>query len=346
VTLTKKPENSKDAPMFRKLCLGVLLLNSAVLLNPARAGVMLSFGGYTWDQDNVPNMGFQLGVNDSTTRSGASFGPANDTNLTRTGNITGFIESQAGANTAVGYLSRITQRKTSEAPAKLETAGTRAVNIPTAADVGTAIVRRGIQVGWTAGTSGFATPVMVNGTGTDIVVWESGNANQPDAIMARARNAVTQQFTDWYFFTAASSPTVTGGTVLFAYAYDLSNFGLLNGAQVDLIEMANMVSTDRIDAPGTNTANGWVAQGRVRPEAGGAFSATNPGPDPGNISPPYGVPFGGGTYDPDPLYVSVLSGLQNLTVAPVPELASALVWSLIISAGVLAGVRHGRSNPR
>jgi hypothetical protein len=181
---------------------------------------------------------------------------------------------------------------------------------------------------------------MVNGTGTDIVIWESGNANQPDAIMARARNAVTQQFTDWYFYTATGSPTVTGGTVLFSYAYDLSNFGLTNGAQVDLIEMANMVSTDRIDGPGTNTANGWVAQGHVRPEVGGAFSASNPGPDPGNISPPYGVPFGGGTYDPDPLYVSVLSGLQNLNVAPVPEVASVIVWSLIIGAGALGRGRH------
>src|SRR6476620_8451823 len=78
----------------------------------AHAAVLLSFGGYTWDQANVPNKGIQLGVDDATTRSGATFGPAQPaTNLTRTGDINGFIEGQAGANTAVGYLSRITKRR-------------------------------------------------------------------------------------------------------------------------------------------------------------------------------------------------------------------------------------------
>src|SRR5262245_57705883 len=79
----------------------------------SQAAVVLSFGGYTWDQSNVPNMGLQLGVDDATTRSGATFGPAQpSTNLTRTsGDITGFINGQAGLNTAVGYLSRITKRR-------------------------------------------------------------------------------------------------------------------------------------------------------------------------------------------------------------------------------------------
>src|SRR3954471_11838521 len=93
--------------------------------------------------------------------------------------------------------------------------------------------------------------------------------------------------------------------------------------------MANMVSKDRIAASGTNTANGWVAQGRVRPEVGtiGSYSMSMPGPDPGNISPAYGVPFGSSTYDPDPLYVSILGNLQQFAV---PEPASVIAWSVII----------------
>jgi len=312
--------------------IGTLVLGLFGSSRESRAAVLLSFGGYTWDQANVPNTGKQLGVNDTTTRSGASFGPANDANQPRTGNITGFIESQAGANTGVGYLSRITQRKISEAPTVLETTGTRAINVPQSANINASIIRRGIQVGWTAGTNGFAQPVMTNGTGNDLVIWESGDHAQPDAMMTRVRNATTQQFSDWYFFTP-SEHAVTGG-VLFAFAYDLSNFGLTSGAQVDLIELANMVSTDRIDGPGTSTANGFVAQGHVRPEAGGAFSLSNPGPDPGNISPPYGVPFGNATYDPDPLYVSVLGNLQNFTAA-VPEPASVIGWTLVIGFGAI-----------
>ena len=317
--------------MPRSLRFASLALIVFAASSNSQAAVTLSFGGYSWDQADVPNTGKQLGVNDTTTRSGASFGPANDANQTRTGNITGFIEGQAGADTSVGYLSRITQRKTSEAPAVLETTGTRAINVPQSANINAAIIRRGIQVGWTPGKNGFTTPVMTNGAGTDLVIWESGDHAQPDALMARVRNAVTQQFTDWYYY--APTESAVSGSVLFAFAYDLSNFGLSAGTQVDLIEMANMVSTDRIDAPGTSTANGFVAQGRVLPEAGGAFSLSNPGPDPGNISPPYGVPYGNATYDPDPLYVSVLTNLQNL--AAVPEPATLVGWSLIISLGMI-----------
>jgi hypothetical protein len=319
--------------MFRLLRIAAfapVLLGS---FSETRAAVLLTFGSYTWDQANVPNTGKQLGVNDTTTRSGASFGPANDVNQTRTGNVTGFIESQAGANTGIGYLSRITQRKTSEAPAVLETTGTRAINIPQSGNINASIIRRGVQVGWNAGTNGFVRPVMTNGAGTDLVIWESGDHAQPDAMMTRVRNATTLQFTDWYFFTP--SEYAVSGAVLFGFGYDLSNFGIGAGVQVDLIEMANMVSTDRIYGPGTSTANGFVAQGRVRPEAGGAYSLSNPGPDPGNISPSYGVPFGNATYDPDPLYVSVLGNLQNFAV---PEPASFIAWSLIIGFGTVGAV--------
>src|SRR5689334_13061358 len=99
--------------MLRRLAISSLVLASLISLSETRAAVLLSFGGYTWDQANVPNTGIQLGVNDTITRSGATFGPANDANQPRTGNITGFVEGQAGINTGVGYLSRITQRKTS-----------------------------------------------------------------------------------------------------------------------------------------------------------------------------------------------------------------------------------------
>jgi len=319
---------------MRQLCLIVALSAIAAAATDASAAVVL-YGGYQWDQTNDPNMGFQLGVNDANVRSGVQFGPANDVNLTRTGNITSFIEGQiAPADQNRGYLSRITQRRTSEAPAKLETTGTRAVNLPTAADVGAAAIHRGIQVGWTSGTKGFTTPVMVNGTGADFVIWESGTTGQPDAMMTRVRDALTQQFTDWFFFSPLSQPASSAG-VLFAYAYDLTNFGLPLGAQVDLIEMANMNSFDRIDATGVALGpNGYAAQGRVISYASNppAFGPNSPGPDPGPLAVGYGVPFGNATYDPDPLYVSILGNLQNLVV---PEPASVVAWSLIIGLGMI-----------
>ena len=98
--------------MPRIAAFAILALLVAWSVTDTKAAVLLQFGGYTWDQADVPNKGIQLGVDDATTRSGAAFGPASPaTNMTRTNNITGFVEGQAGANTAVGYLSRITKRR-------------------------------------------------------------------------------------------------------------------------------------------------------------------------------------------------------------------------------------------
>ena len=328
--------------MSQFLRTGAFALGLLVAVSEVHAAVQLSFGGYNWDQANVPNTGVQLGVDDATTRSGATFGPAQPaTNLTRTGSITGFVEGQAGVNTGVGYLSRITKRRNGDSNpnAPLESTSTRGVNIPqdnavSGGNIGTATIRRGIQVGWAPGTGGFAQPVLANAPGVDFLIWESGDANQPDAMITRVRNAATLQYSDWFYFTPTPQPV--NGSVLFGFAYDLSNFGFANGTQIDLIEMANMVSKDRIQAVGTNTANGWVAQGKVLPEAGtiGVYSQSMPGPDPGNITPAYGIPFGNSTFDPDPLYVSVLNNLQNFTA--VPEPASVVGWWLIAGLGMVA----------
>ena len=78
----------------------------------------------------------------------------------------------------------------------------------------------------------------------------------------------------------------------------------------------------------------------VPPQAGGTFGASNPGPDPGNISPPYGVPFGASTYDPDPLYVSVLGNVQNF----VPEPASFVAWAAILGLATTGFAERRRLN--
>src|SRR5436309_559618 len=98
--------------MPRLLQLTLVVFAIVFLSVNASGAVVLNFGGYSWDQANVPNTGIQLGVDDATTRSGATFGPAQTaTNLTRTNDINGFIESQAPPNTPLGYLSRITKRR-------------------------------------------------------------------------------------------------------------------------------------------------------------------------------------------------------------------------------------------
>src|SRR3954464_4722226 len=81
--------------MPRPFQIALVVLVTLVLNTNLPAAVLLNFGGYTWDQANVPNTGIKLGVDDPPTRSGATFGPAQPaTNLTRTNNINGFVEGQ------------------------------------------------------------------------------------------------------------------------------------------------------------------------------------------------------------------------------------------------------------
>ncbi|HTN75382.1 MAG TPA: hypothetical protein VL096_09050 [Pirellulaceae bacterium] len=319
----------------------------AELSSSAHAAPVLSFGGYNWDQANAPNIGTQLGSSGYVqTVAGTAFNNGNlsnvPANFSRTNDIFGFVEGQPGANTGVGYLSRFVDRVAGVA-GPLELSGTKGINLPTAADIGSANIRGGIEVGWAAGTNGIATPVLANGSGADFVIWESGSANRPDALMTRVRLADSQAYSDWFFVTPISNSV--SGSVLWAYAYNLDMFGLASGETIDLIQFANMNSKDRINAQNVAIGpNGYAAQGQVLVGVGtpGVYGTNNPGPDPGNITPPYGIPFGGGTYDPDPLYVSILHNLQDINVnasEEVPEPASLALWGIIGSAGAIAAWR-------
>ncbi len=226
---------------------GISLCTLAIGAVSLQAATNVDWGSYSWSQENCPNLGSQL---TSGTLGGATF---NVTSSDTTGSIVDFPASVSGGtfDANVGILSVLVGDATS--PDK------RAVNLPFGGNVGQVVFRRGLSVGWAGGTVGGAgaaltVPTLPNQPGPDFVIFESGSAGVPEAMMVRVQVANQPGgpfFTDWHYFAPATQDTAPATGVLHAYEYDLSDFGLDATAQIDRIEIANMVARDRIGAVGT-----------------------------------------------------------------------------------------------
>ena len=70
----------------------------------------------------------------------------------------------------------------------------------------------------------------------------------------------------------------------------------------------------------------YLAEGFVLAEQGGDYAADNAGPNPGPLAS-FDIPFGGNTFDPDPLYFAVLNGPAVVAV-PEPAVASLAMLGL------------------
>lgn len=172
-----------------------------------------------------------------------------------------------------------------------------AVNLPRGNDGGAS--RHGLSLSWGSGQG------LVNGAGTDFVVYESGSPGSPEALMVRL-GLGGGAFTDWFFQANSGFEAYLGDNEgAFAYAFDLSMFGMAAGDMIFSIEIANLRPTDRIGP-------------------GGLVNFAGVGAAPG---------FPSGSYDPDPLYVGIVSQLAPAP-AEVPEPASLALWSLMGAAGL------------
>ncbi len=114
----------------------------------------------------------------------------------------------------------------------------RFLNMP-GGDNGTS-TRSVFELTWSQGRQ------LANSAGTDFVLFESGSAGVPEAIMVQVRQTSTQEnggWSDWVYLPATA---FTNG--VFATAFDLSQFGVANGATIDAIRVANMIDTDRMES--------------------------------------------------------------------------------------------------
>ncbi len=184
----------------------------------------------------------------------------------------------------------------------LAATGTRGVNLPTGNN-GT-LVRAGIEFSWSGGRT------LTNLAGDDLVIYSSSsNPTGPDGYMVQVHQA-GGGWSSWLYDMADARENYVGaGTEgAFATAYDLSEFGLSDGQEIDAFRMVNLKSSDRIQGPGVETSPGsgaLVGTGIVIPDDGGATSDVFP--DPGPLAS-FDF-YGNSTLDPDPLYIGVLHPL-------------------------------------
>ena len=241
------------------------------------AAQLFSFAGVTFDQTATPNVFSELGP-------GTFSGAVVNTRPSVVNNLTGF------PNTLVGFdisltMGRLLGRSTG--------ATVQAFGLPDSTNVGTTL-RGGYVVRWSEGR------VLANEPGADLVLYESGSANQPEPQMVQVHDPVTDTWSPWVYLPASSFGTFAGGGG-FATLYDLSDFGLAAGAVIDAVRVTNLVAADRM-VSATRT-------GIVIPNDGGATSTFLPLPGP---LASFGS-FGASTLDPDPLYLGALH--QTTTAA-------------------------------
>lgn len=269
---------------------------SAVFPFLCLGGDVFQFAGYTFDQRNTPDQAALLGNNETLDRAHFSPGVPNST----TDVVTGFPQSSTGYSNALA-LGQLTGIST----------GNRAVNLP-AGNIGFS-ARHGIEVGW-SGHRG-----LTNLTGNEFVIYESAQTILTvEGFIVRVRVVPTvlgqsYAWTPWYYFPPANFQITSGQEGVFAFAYDLSNFGLTNSQVIDRIQLGNLMSSDRIAGPGTNIGgNVFVGSGRVVFDG-----STNVRPDAGAFDTDrlYDIL----TLDPDPLYVAALRD-----VGPLPPLITAI----------------------
>lgn len=289
------------------------MMGLALATAPAHAA-SFTFAGFTFDQDYTPDSLALLGG--GANLGGAAFSTGYVTTITQStafvasSVVSGVISPQPGFDPSLtlgrqGYDQQGLVQGSSPPDCHYGCA----INMP-AGNSGTT-VRHGIEVSWSGGGA------LLNGSGNDFVVYESASGSalsNREAYMVRVGFA-GGGFSDWrYEFVDAFEAYLSSTEGATATAFDLSDFGILNGGSIISIQIANLVAADRVGGAGDGVVNFGGVGNTPLVSAGG-------------------VAFASGARDPDPLYVGVLGTVQ---VVPVP----AAVWLLGSALGVLGLARR------
>lgn len=276
-----------------------LLAVTALLAAPASAATF-TYGGFTYEQNNTPDVLTLLGS--GTTINGAVFSSGNPSSITQSvgfqatgGNSGSGFTGQPGFNPALSLGRQANAQQGITQPDGTSCVFACAVNLPSGNNGATA--RHGLQVSWTGGR------LLTNGIGNDFVIYESASSPTGDEAFMVALMLSDGTITSWRYEKADSfqaytetPPQATEGAT--ATAFDISDFGLDSSALIAAILIANMRTTDKV--------GGADGQGVVN-FAGVGFA---PAPRSGS--------YASGSFDPDPLYVGILGNLVSPSAVPLP----------------------------
>lgn len=160
----------------------------------------------------------------------------------------------------------------------------------TSVPLGDNFFRGALELNW------GGSPGVTNNLGDDFVVYENGGPNAPEAYMIAVRETGSSTFTGFRYEFADDVVRVlpSAGTDIaqvLSTGFDLSDFGLADGATIDAIIASSMLPADRVDDE--------VGQGNVIVDGGSGFAPLT-GPQ-GN-----GGTYNSGGFDPDLTYIGVI----------------------------------------
>jgi hypothetical protein len=152
---------------------------------------------------------------------------------------------------------------------------------------------------------------LPNGAGDDLVIFEDGDPGQPEPFAVAVRIAGSSTFSAYRYEIYDNQSTSYGARRALATGFDLSDFGLVNGAWIDAIRVVNLAETDRLNTPTSGGFGvGVVTFNATAPTSGLRADPRGPGLD----TAVFTSGFPSSEFDPDIVFVG---GLQ--TLAPIPE---------------------------
>jgi hypothetical protein len=284
---------------MRSLVAALVLAAVAVLSGPAAAATF-TFAGTSYEQNNTPDVLTLLG--NGATISGATFSSGNATTITRS---VGFEATGGTANTGftgqAGFDPSLSLGRQGNAQQGLaQSDGSSclfacAVNLPAGNSGATA--RHGLEVSWSGNR------LLTNGAGDDFVIYESASTPTGDEAFMIALLLSDGSITDWRYeiadgfeaYTETPAQATVGAT---ATKFNLDDFGLDSSALVAAILIANLRTTDKVSgADGQGTVN-FAGVGNAPLSRSGSY--------------------GSSSFDPDPLYVGILSDVVASSATPLP----------------------------
>lgn len=214
----------------------IALLAAGCALSASAQSSSYKFAGVSWRQENVPDLALLLGDGQALGAAKLSAGLPDSAS-----SATGFPLPPARNFRDGQSIGRLTVQSKE---------GPRALNLPGGNDG--AASRHGVQLGWSGGR------VLPNLRGPDFTIFES-STDEADLFCVRVRSASSQIWTRWYYLTPQAKQSYVGTSgKAYATGYDLSYLGIPFGDTVDLIQIVNMMPSDRIDRRDAGKAEGFV----------------------------------------------------------------------------------------
>lgn len=218
---------------YYHISLSLTALTVAAFINAESAkAATFSVGGYTWDAANSVTTGKIIQGKEQT----ESF-------------ITPFLSGEPSVRDRT--IGKLFDSKNSKSSESFDIGDNSNVSI--------------IELGWGDGMS------LANEVGNDLLIYETGGSNEPEAFAVAVKKLGASDFTDYLYQFSSGYYEFNA----FATAIDLSKFGLNLGDEIESIRIKNLISSDTVTGSDGQGFLGGGNQPKVWPNGVDVYYTSN-----------------------------------------------------------------------